>query len=539
MNHTEMNRRRSLSCVFDIDDDVSAVKEELKKTRFEVEDVDINIDVDVDDVDALCNLLLGEEFGEGEITYKDTEHFMTLDGNDIDGISKTLREKIPATQADADVVDKALAEEVAKMNVTDREKANFDIHGLFQINNKKPDDVEERFAKFENEIQKILAQKKDKASTLTMKHVIEHYPSFVYDRKFRCIFLRSAKFDPKQAAKRIIKHFEVKKEIFGDGAILGRDVKLSDLSKTDLSVLQSGSVQFVPNARDAGGRSIFIIRPTVLNELPEYVTHENVMRAWYYVWMTTLKGEECNKNGIVVINYLVGSTGGKSKLFQEFKKRQNSLPVNIEAIHFCFNNSIIRPMMAAQKMVMPKCQRARLRSHFVKDHEEALFKLQTYGIPVDEVLLPERNKSSTPFLDWLKTRQYQEEKRNLSLSYTIESDNTDVDNTEDEEEENDDNGIVPKMNDVLFGKKKTLKEHPGNQRCMALVQANYKKYEEASKFAKTDIAESIISTIHSQFNGRFIKWNKDESCWDEVERNIARDKIAHNFRHLRRKNLSK
>jgi hypothetical protein len=157
---------------------------------------------------------MGEEFGEGEITYKDSEHFMSLDGNDIDEISKTLGAKIPATQADADVVDKALAEEVAKMNVTDREKANFDIHGLFQINNKKPDDVEERFAKFENEIQKILAQKKDKASTLTMKHVIEHYPSFVYDRKFRCIFLRSAKFDPKQAAKRIIKHFEVKKRNF-------------------------------------------------------------------------------------------------------------------------------------------------------------------------------------------------------------------------------------------------------------------------------------------------------------------------------------
>jgi len=113
--------------------------------------------------------------------------------------------------------------------------------------------------------------------------------------------------------------------------------------------------------------------------------------------------------------------------------------------------------------------------------------------------------------------------------------------------------IQPGQYDVLFGRGKIIKAHSGNIMCDQLVKASYKKYESANKVIKTEMSEQIITAIQES-GGRFLRKistarqhnnNSGSSSdgdhyyyYEEVERNIAREKIAHCFRRLRRKPVS-
>jgi hypothetical protein len=71
-------------------------------------------------------------------------------------------------------------------------------------------------------------------------------------------------FDPKnstpsrQRKRLLVKHFEIKRRIFGDDEVLGRDVLQTDLNEEDLERLKDGLIQVMPE-RDAAGRTIICL----------------------------------------------------------------------------------------------------------------------------------------------------------------------------------------------------------------------------------------------------------------------------------------
>jgi hypothetical protein len=83
---------------------------------------------------------------------------------------------------------------------------------------------------------------------------------------------------------------------------------------------------------------------------------------------------------------------------------------------------------------------------------------------------------------------------------------------------------------VLFGRDNAAVRHTGNLRCQHIVLMQYQKYEAASKFGKADISERVVSLIN-EAGGRFLK--PVNGGWTEVERDVAKNKIAHFFRKLR------
>jgi hypothetical protein len=82
--------------------------------------------------------------------------------------------------------------------------------------------------------------------------------SYVENEKFRLMFLRTECFNPKSAAQTIATHFEIKRRIFGDGEVLARDVRQDDLNEEDLSKLNDGFIQVLPQ-RDAAGRTVICL----------------------------------------------------------------------------------------------------------------------------------------------------------------------------------------------------------------------------------------------------------------------------------------
>jgi len=467
---------------------------------------------------------------------------------------------LPLTQDEADLVDNALTKEVAQLTMVDHEKAIFDVHGLDRcccLDNdldKSTNYLENKIVEFNHEMNKLLLRssstKKHKAFADTMKQVMELHPSYVNSKIL--MFLRSERFDAKLAAEKMIVHFAVKKDLFVDATdndndnssdddeILGRDVKLSDLSPTDMNVLESGMFQTLP-VRDTGGRFVFVVRPGVFYQLKGGENVENVLRAWFYIWTTLLREEDAQKKGVVIIMYMVGMNSTVMPVARKLRSRRRAMPIKL-VVHYCYDNKGIRPVIAVQKLfLLSKTHRARLRSHF-GNHEEVMFKLQTYGIPVSNCHIPpDGSVSLVLHQEWLTMQKGQEEEQQqqqshlgtTTINHTVSNNSYETDGCDEDDNDEEESDITVEENDVLFGKDKKTQEHHGNLVCNHLIQVHQEKYEQASKFVKTDIAERILTTVHSEYGGRFLKFNKKEACWEIVERKVAREKISHTFRRIR------
>jgi hypothetical protein len=93
-------------------------------------------------------------------------------------------------------------------------------------------------------------------------------------------------------------------------------------------------------------------------------------------------------------------------------------------------------------------------------------------------------------------------------------------------------GISPLPHDVLFGRGKTVVEHPGNTRFRHVVDIYVNEYEGAGRLEKICIAEVIVRMVKDA-NGRFLK-RDDGGDWEEVDDSTARKKVAHAFRNRRK-----
>lgn len=155
----------------------------------------------------------------------------------------------PASDQETEKAEQLLEADFGKLSLTEREQAAFDVHGL-DHRQEDPTVVEKKLLKMEASIRKIRnKQAFERAERLS--------PAYVNDRTFRLKFLRCDDFNVKRAAQRYVKHFEIKRELFGDGDVLGRDILLSDLSSGAISAMESGFFYQLP-IRDTSDRIIYI-----------------------------------------------------------------------------------------------------------------------------------------------------------------------------------------------------------------------------------------------------------------------------------------
>lgn len=217
------------------------------------------------------------------------------------------------------------------------------------------------------------------------------------------------------------------------------------------------------------------------------------------------------------INFNVGhrATREPLSLMKQIFYIRSGLPKRIAGIHYCYNDTSLKPFVAGLRLFMDKEARIRFRSHF-GEHETITFELQTYGIPTKlHPILPNGDLCVAYHREWLHVRRAQEQEMLKSTASGV---------------------ILPRRFDVLFGRGKNTREHTGNLRAGHLVEMFHDEYEKAGKFEKTEVAQRIVGMIHDSF-GRFLKW--EANGWVEVDDEAAREKISHFFRHLRSKKPAK
>jgi len=236
------------------------------------------------------------------------------------------------------------------------------------------------------------------------------------------------------------------------------------------------------------------------------------MRPFWYMKMNMLKDEEVQKKGIVCVSFCNSNVSIDLKFLEEKNLLELSLPYRTVSIHFCYLNPDVRMLAAGLKLFIDNATKGRVRTHS-GSRDEISFKLQTFGIPAEACQMDsDKEAGREEHVLWLEGLQAQEEQGGEVRADMI---------------------LTPRKMDVLFGKHTKAKEHTGNMRAHALVEEHFDDYEHANKARKTEIANFIIKCIHNT-GGKFLKQEID-GMWVEVSDTVARQKIAHWYRHLRHK----
>ena len=138
-----------------------------------------------------------------------------------------------------------IARAMNSLSVGEREKGYEDLHGVADQVAETPQLLEAKLKEFD---QAMMSIEEKPAYELA----IARDPAFVESERVK--FLRCENYDPLRAAKRMVKFFQSKLELWGKER-LHRRILLSDLDKDDRASLNSGSAQCLPS-RDSAGRAV-------------------------------------------------------------------------------------------------------------------------------------------------------------------------------------------------------------------------------------------------------------------------------------------
>ena len=110
-------------------------------------------------------------------------------------------------------------------------------------------------------------------------------PSYVQDKDFRLMFLRSTDFDSRAAANRLVQFFAFKLSLFGIGKLV-QDIALDDLrNPQEQQILQDGNCTLLP-VSDRAGRTICLITKKSTSPVNQVCMLYNIM--YEYVLHTQL-----------------------------------------------------------------------------------------------------------------------------------------------------------------------------------------------------------------------------------------------------------
>jgi hypothetical protein len=363
-------------------------------------------------------------------------------------------------------VDHFLAIKMNEMDLFEKEKGNFELHGLPSDQDPGQALMEECLRELDVEIGKISIK-------TAYEEAMQQNAEYVTNRNFRLMFLRCDRFDVKAAAQKMVWHFEVKRSLFGP-LNLGRDIHLSDMNADDMEAFASGVAQILPE-RDPAGRSVFMIFPKLRNNSKgQIIKADSFVRVLWYLMFSLSSQVENQKKGNVCIVYNVGIEKRVSfPLLSALRRAKHGVPRKVTGIHICYDNWWLRPFVLAQKLyALDAAARLRMKDHH-GSHQECIFALSTFGIMLnnpsrDPLILPDGTVSLECHRKWLQERRTIELGMGANLLTVMREEET----------------IVPRRFDVLHGRGSKYAKHTGNMRLVHLCNMKLESYNAANKYQK-------------------------------------------------------
>ena len=275
-------------------------------------------------------------------------------------------------------VDALVARDMNELSLVEREEILNDIHGVSEIKEESPSQIEQKLKELNAEIG-LITSKDAYLQALGMSE------AYVKDRNFRLKFLRADSFNVKNAANRMVRFFEQKMQIFGN-TLLAKDITLADLDPTDLGVLRNGHLELL-SERDRSGRQIFChirsrepslnLRNSVRSfhdesllcftscSYSDMLARVPQLRALYYMLMSVAEDEDAQKKGLVgvVYNFTFFDESFDTEAIASSIKLRNALPVRFVAIHYCYNQPGFVEYFNHERYAFDRHTRLRCRAH--------------------------------------------------------------------------------------------------------------------------------------------------------------------------------
>eukprot|EP00980_Cylindrotheca_fusiformis_P030810 scaffold25454_cov127-Cylindrotheca_fusiformis.AAC.1 len=407
--------------------------------------------------------------------------------------------------------EKLIAEELSKLTLQEREKAYEDVHGVSNLVEESPELIEKCLL----ELQCQLDLNENSFAYNLAKRLSEKYVS---NQKLQLQFLRATLFDPKRAALRMVRYFDMKLELFG-AENLAKTISFEDLGEDAMNAVRQGPIQVLPS-RDNQGRVVMVSnQQTFLSLIDKFDDPVMPLRkVFWYLLGSVGDDEETQKRGVVFISYAVESKHRldaiRRQILEQCARGSDIHPARFTAVHYCFGASfstagIWRTIVGNIGSVL----RVRMRTHN-GSHSECQYSLATFGINVADFPVDLNGiLKLTNHTKWLERRQIKEH----CLKMDIVKDGA-VD--------------IPCRSDVLLGRGRPFNSHPGNKRLHEIIADFYAKYNQLFRSQKTKLAADIVQMVH-EYGGRFLKQDEETAMWVEVSDLEARNKVAHGFRRKR------
>jgi hypothetical protein len=252
----------------------------------------------------------------------------------------------------AETVETLLADDMTSLSMKEREDVVHEIHGLSRIREETPGFVQDRLRAMQAALD-ALGEADRRAYSVAM----QLDPSYVEDPDFRLKFLRCDLWDADAAALRLARHLQVKLDLFGRD-LLCRDVRQRDLSPEARRGLMGGAIQILP-VRDSVGRVVVLLLPDLTD--PD-IPAEALLQRSFYINTVTTEDVTSQRNGSVLVVFKKTRREHPVSFRRHFTLL-SALPIRRNAVHVCFDLSIVTGSFGMFKYACEKFTRQRVRIH--------------------------------------------------------------------------------------------------------------------------------------------------------------------------------
>ena len=165
------------------------------------------------------------------------------------------------------------AKELNALSLEDRERVFEEVHGIAHSADEDPATITQHLVDLDQAIPEV------RLDTSAYELAMSKEPSLQTDRSFRLMFLRAEDFNARRAARRLVKYFNSKRILFGEGKLTKR-ITLEDLNDDDMEALLRGSIQILP--KDQAGRPVVFLagKHVKFKEWQNQVSRRRWLKKW-------------------------------------------------------------------------------------------------------------------------------------------------------------------------------------------------------------------------------------------------------------------
>jgi len=307
--------------------------------------------------------------------------------------SSTTQKSFYCTQEKPKFTLKHLWEEINTLADDKKEDAELDLLGM-----ERSDTIDETKEFLSRKIDALLEELDSIDEKEAFELAMFMNPDYAVSKSFMTKFLRADRYDIHKTAKRIVKYWDRKVQLFGTEASF-RPLELHDLKHEDMAAILLGGIRRLPDD-DLSGRPIIMSYRKFWDNRPSHM--ESNLRLLWYVVHDSVEEELAQTSGLVWLMKNDMPMGSVSMIpVEHLLDVRDALPIRCAGIHWFLPNYWVQYMFEHMLAFTSPEIRARVRIYTGNDSKTHMEELEEYGIPRESLPAEFGGTLVFNYLEWI------------------------------------------------------------------------------------------------------------------------------------------